>query len=92
MVSNKKLNITNVLIFIIGLPPIVLINTITRGNFIAGYFLTIIFSLLLVFQIIMIFISVNSVKGWIKKLTLIFNIGILIFMYWMLHGYIYDLS
>lgn len=89
---NKKLNIINILIFTLSFPPIILINTISRGNFIAGPFLTIVFALLMAIQIIMIILAFNSIKSRLQKLTLITNIIILIFMYWMLYGYIYDLS
>lgn len=92
MGSNKKLNIINILIFILSVLPIVLVNVISRGNFIAGPFLTILFIFLMVTQIIMIILAFNSEKKWFQKLTLILNMIILVFMYWMLYGYIYDLK
>lgn len=86
---NKKIRIANIIIFIICFLPIVLVNTISKGNFIAGPFLTILFLILLFVQFLIV---LYNKKGSPLKIFFIVNIMILVFMYWMLFGYIFDLK
>ena len=87
----KKLNILNIIVFILCLLPIILINIIPRGNFIAGPVSTFIFAILLFVQMVLILISVNRSIRFII-IVLCINALAFIFMYWTLYGYIFKIT
>ena len=89
--GSKKLNIINIIVFILCLLPIILINTISRGNFIAGPVSTFIFAILLFIQVILILVSMGKSLRFMA-IVLCINVAIMIFMYWMLYGYIFNMT
>ena len=71
--QNINYSLINIIIIILEILALVLINVIPRGNFLAAYVCTVIYIFLMLVQFLIILISTNSIKKWVKNLCIAIN-------------------
>ena len=90
--QNINYSLINIIIIILEILALVLINVIPRGNFLAAYVCTVIYIFLMLVQFLIILISTNSIKKWVKNLCVAINFFLYLFLYYIFYGYIFELS
>lgn len=90
--QNINYSLINIIIIILEILALVLINVIPRGNFLAAYVYTVIYIFLMLVQFLIILISTNSIKKWVKNLCVAINFFLYLFLYYIFYGYIFELS
>ncbi len=90
--QNINYSLINIIIIILEILALVLINVIPRGNFLAAYVCTVIYIFLMLVQFLIILISTNSIKKWVKNLCIAINFFLYLFLYYIFYGYIFELS
>ncbi len=86
--QNINYSLINIIIIILEILALVLINVIPRGNFLAAYVCTVIYIFLMLVQFLIILISTNSIKKWVKNLCIAINFFVSILILYFLWVYI----